>query len=64
VDHANTWVDARARIGADTVIEPYVCIAGPATVGHGCRIGPFAYLSGRAVVADRASVPPFSGGAA
>lgn len=44
VDPDNTWIDARARIGQDTVIEPFTYIHGKVEIGQGCRIGPFAYL--------------------
>ena len=44
VDPDNTWVDARAQIGQDTVIEPFTYIHGEVKIGQGCRIGPFAYL--------------------
>ena len=44
VDPANTWIDARAQIGQDTVIEPFTYIHGEVKIGHDCRIGPFAYL--------------------
>ena len=44
VDPANTWIDARAQIGQDTVIEPFTYIHGEVKIGQSCRIGPFAYL--------------------
>jgi len=44
VDPGNTWIDARARIGQDTVIEPFTYIHGEVEIGQGCRVGPFAYL--------------------
>jgi bifunctional UDP-N-acetylglucosamine pyrophosphorylase/glucosamine-1-phosphate N-acetyltransferase len=44
VDPDNTWIDARARIGQDTVIEPFTYIQGEVKIGKSCRIGPFAYL--------------------
>jgi bifunctional UDP-N-acetylglucosamine pyrophosphorylase/glucosamine-1-phosphate N-acetyltransferase len=44
VDPANTWIDARAQIGQDTVIEPFTYIHGEVKIGSGCRVGPFAYL--------------------
>jgi bifunctional UDP-N-acetylglucosamine pyrophosphorylase/glucosamine-1-phosphate N-acetyltransferase len=44
VDPANTWIDARAKIGQDTVIEPFTYIHGEVEIGSGCRVGPFAYL--------------------
>lgn len=44
VDPDNTWIDARAQIGQDTVIEPFTYIHGEVKIGGGCRVGPFAYL--------------------
>ena len=44
VDPATTWIDGRAEIGVDTVIEPFTYIEGNVTVGENCRIGPFACL--------------------
>ena len=44
VDPDNTWIDARAQIGQDTVIEPFTYIHGKVKIGQGCRIGPFAHL--------------------
>jgi len=44
VDPDNTWIDSRAEIGQDTVIEPFTYIHGVVKIGQGCRIGPFAYL--------------------
>jgi bifunctional UDP-N-acetylglucosamine pyrophosphorylase/glucosamine-1-phosphate N-acetyltransferase len=44
VDPDNTWIDARAKIGQDTVIEPFTYIHGEVEIGQNCRIGPFAYL--------------------
>jgi bifunctional UDP-N-acetylglucosamine pyrophosphorylase/glucosamine-1-phosphate N-acetyltransferase len=35
----NTWIDARAVIGQDTVIEPFTYLHGQITVGNDCRIG-------------------------
>jgi bifunctional UDP-N-acetylglucosamine pyrophosphorylase/glucosamine-1-phosphate N-acetyltransferase len=44
VDPDNTWIDARAQIGQDTVIEPFTYIHGQVQIGQSCRIGPFAHL--------------------
>ena len=44
VDPDNTWIDARAKIGQDTVIEPFTYIHGEVEIGKECRIGPFAFL--------------------
>ncbi len=50
VDPDNTWIDARAQIGQDTVIEPFTYIHGPVKIGGGCRIGPFAFLRDATVI--------------
>ena len=39
VDPMNTWIDARARIGQDTVIEPFTYLHGQICIGDNCRIG-------------------------
>jgi bifunctional UDP-N-acetylglucosamine pyrophosphorylase/glucosamine-1-phosphate N-acetyltransferase len=52
VDPDNTWIDARAKIGQDTVIEPFVYIQGEVKIGHGCRVGPFAFLRDGSVLED------------
>lgn len=56
VDPANTVIDARAKIGRDTVIEPFTVIAGPCDIGSQCRIGPFVHLPANSNVADGAVV--------
>ncbi len=52
VDPDNTWIDARAKIGQDTVIEPFTYIHGEVKIGSGCRIGPFAHLRHGTVIGD------------
>ena len=59
VDPPNTWIDARAEIGQDTVIEPFTCISGAVTIGDNCRVGPFAYLYEGADVAAGSVVGVF-----
>jgi len=44
VDPDNTWIDARAKIDRDTIIEPFTYIHGEVIIGQNCRIGPFAFL--------------------
>ncbi len=44
VDPDNTWIDIRAQIGQDTIIEPFTYIHGEVKIGRGCRVGPFAFL--------------------
>ena len=52
VDPDNTWIDARAKIGLDTVIEPFTYIHGEVKIGQGCRVGPFAYLRNGTILED------------
>ncbi len=52
VDPPNTWIDARAEIGQDTVIEPFTYIHGRVKIGRNCRVGPFAYVRDETVLAD------------
>jgi len=52
VDPDNTWIDIRAEIRQDTVIEPFTYIHGDVKIGKGCRIGPFAYLRHGTVLGD------------
>jgi bifunctional UDP-N-acetylglucosamine pyrophosphorylase/glucosamine-1-phosphate N-acetyltransferase len=52
VDPDNTWIDARAKIGQDTIIEPFTYIHGQVIIGQNCRIGPFAYLREGTVLKD------------
>ena len=59
VDPPNTWIDARAEIGQDTVIEPFSCISGAVKIGDNCRVGPFAYLHDGADVAAGSVVGVF-----
>jgi bifunctional UDP-N-acetylglucosamine pyrophosphorylase/glucosamine-1-phosphate N-acetyltransferase len=39
VDPGSTTIDARVRIGRDTVVEPFCTITGDTVIGAGCRIG-------------------------
>ncbi len=52
VDPDNTYIDARANIGQDTVIHPFTYISGQVVIGKNCAIGPFAYLRDGTVLAD------------
>ncbi len=52
MDPENTWIDARAQIGQDTVIEPFVYVHGAVKIGRDCRIGPFAFLREGTVIGD------------
>ncbi len=59
VDPSSTFIDARAKIGLDTVIKPFVVIEGPVTIGAGCSIGPFTHVRGASGIGDRAAVGNF-----
>src|SRR5207248_6980236 len=61
IDPATTWIDSRAWIGGDTVIEPFSYIAGDASIGCDCRIGPFAYVAAGSRIGDGATVGPTNG---
>lgn len=56
IDPPNTWIDARAQIGQDTVIEPFTCIYGEVQIGKNCRIGPFAHLQNGTKIDDNRCV--------
>ncbi|RLS26420.1 MAG: UDP-N-acetylglucosamine pyrophosphorylase [Planctomycetota bacterium] len=58
-DPRNTYVDSRAKIGADTVIYPFSVVDGDVTVGKNCRIGPFALIRHGTVLADNVEVGAF-----
>ena len=58
VDPAATWIDARAAIGQDSILEPFTYVAGDAVIGRRCRIGPFAYVPPGARLPDDSRVPP------
>jgi len=60
VDPPNTWIDARAQIGQDTVIYPFSYIHGRVSIGRFCSIGPFAYLRDGTVLEDDVVVGVFA----
>ncbi len=60
VDPPNTWIDARARIGQDTVVYPFTYIHGRVEVGSRCAIGPFAYIRDGTRIADDVVVGVFT----
>lgn len=56
VDPLTTRVDPRARVAADTVIEPFSIVEGALVVERGCHLGPYCHLRGRVTLA-----PPTAG---
>ncbi len=60
VDPSNTWIDARAEIGQDTVIYPFTYIHGRVKIGRNCSVGPFAYLRDGTVLEDDVVIGVFT----
>jgi bifunctional UDP-N-acetylglucosamine pyrophosphorylase / glucosamine-1-phosphate N-acetyltransferase len=54
-----TYIDPRARIGAETIVYPFTTITGPAAIGRNCRIGPHALVHGPVQVPDNTIIPAF-----
>lgn len=57
-----TYIDLRARIGAETVIHPFTTIQGAACIGAECRIGPHSHVGPEARLADGSIVTAFERG--
>jgi len=60
VDPATTWIDSRARIGAESLIKPFSYIEGNARIGRNCVVGPYAYVADGVVMEDNATLGPSS----
>ena len=60
VDPSNTWIDARAEIGQDTVIHPFTYIHGRVKIGRNCSVGPFAFLRDGTVLEDDVVIGVFT----
>ncbi len=52
-------IDATARIGMDTIIEPFTRILGRTVIGENCRIGAHSIVAG-CHLADEVEILPFS----
>lgn len=59
VDPQSAFIDKRAEIGRDTVIQPFVVIEGAVKIGEGCQVGPFARLRGESELSAGAKVGNF-----
>ncbi len=55
----STWIEERVEIGVDTVIEPFVHLAGTTSIGEGCRIGAGSVLHD-VRVDDGTAIPPMT----
>lgn len=64
LDPQTAWIDPRAQIGPDTVIEPFVHLCGPVRIGRGCRVRSFTRLEGDVRIGDGVQVGAGQGGAA
>ncbi len=53
---ANTWIEAGASVGRDTMLLPFTFVGRDARIGRGCTVGPFAHVPAGAVVPDGATV--------
>lgn len=60
VDPPNTWIDARAEIGQDSVVYPFSYVHGRVRIGRNCSVGPFAYLRDGTVLEDDVVVGVFT----
>jgi len=60
VDPNSTFVNAGARIGRDTVIEPHTIIENGVTIGENCHIGPFARIREKTKIADNVKIGNFT----
>lgn len=60
LDPSNTWIDARAEIGKDTIIYPFTYIHGCVKIGRNCSVGPFAYLRDGTVLEDDVVIGVFT----
>jgi bifunctional UDP-N-acetylglucosamine pyrophosphorylase/glucosamine-1-phosphate N-acetyltransferase len=59
VDPANTHIDIRAKIGKDTVINPFTVIDGDVTIKSHCEVGPFTHLRDKTFLEDKAEIGNF-----
>jgi bifunctional UDP-N-acetylglucosamine pyrophosphorylase/glucosamine-1-phosphate N-acetyltransferase len=60
-DPDNTWIEADVSIGRETVIAPFTFIGMGATIGAGCRVGPFAHVRAGESVKDGTVVESAAG---
>jgi bifunctional UDP-N-acetylglucosamine pyrophosphorylase/glucosamine-1-phosphate N-acetyltransferase len=59
VDPRSTYIDARAKVGRDTVIRPFTMIEGPCRIGANCIMGPFTHLRPYTECADEVKIGAF-----
>lgn len=59
VDPNTTYIDFRARIGKDTVINPFTVVRGDVRIGEYCEVGPFTHLRDKTVLKNGAEIGNF-----
>lgn len=59
VSPENTFIDLQARLGTDTIIEPFTYISGAVTIGDNCHIGPHCVLEGPLNIPSGTTVKAF-----
>jgi bifunctional UDP-N-acetylglucosamine pyrophosphorylase/glucosamine-1-phosphate N-acetyltransferase len=60
VDPANTYIESKVSIGADTVIYPFTVIRSGVKIGSHCEVGPFSHLRAGTVLDDHAEIGNFT----
>ena len=55
IDPDTTWIDARVRIGCDTVIRPNTVLRGETVIGESCFVGPQTRLE-NVIVGDETTI--------
>ena len=58
--HSTAMVHPEARIGAGTVVGPYVTIGRHVVIGNGCRIGASSVIDGWTEIGDHTEVAPLA----
>jgi len=58
IDPDNTWIEADATIGRETVVYPFSFVGAGARIGEGCRIGPFGFVASDETLPDGTVVGP------
>lgn len=53
----SVWIDPDVMVGADTVIEPGVCLLGRTRIGEDCRVGAFSVITD-SELADNVTIKP------
>jgi len=64
VNSEQTYIEAGAVIGLDTVVQPFSYIGSGAAIGAECVIGPFAFVPRQSIVPEGTTVSGNAGAAA